>query len=52
MKSLIAKEGLFWATEPPPFKLNVPELLVTKFTPPPLLTLQLGQFWIVNAFTP
>ena len=52
VKSLIAKAGLFCLSDPPPLKLNVPKLLVMKFTLPPLLTLQLGQFWIVKAFTP
>jgi hypothetical protein len=46
LKSLIAKAGLFCLSDPPPLKLNERELLVMKFTLPPLLTLQLGQFWI------
>src|SRR3984957_11322815 len=52
VKSLIENAGLFCATDPPPFKLNEPALLVMKFTPPPLFTLQAGRFWIVRAFTP
>jgi hypothetical protein len=47
----MAKVGLSVPADPPPLKLNEPELLLMVLTLPPLLTLQLGQAEIVRAFT-